>query len=167
MFMTIEHFKKNWQMESDNTRKIFAALTDQTLNQSVADDHRTLGRMAWHIIQCLPEMANATGLKVEGPGEKAPVPTSADEIKTAYDKAAKSLMDQVTGNWKDETLFEEDNMYGETWARGVTLYILVKHEIHHRGQMTVLMRQAGLKCPGIYGPAKEEWVNYGGQPPEV
>ena len=52
-------------------------------------------------------------------------------------------------------------MYGETWKRGRTLGALVNHQIHHRGQMTVLMRQAGLEVPGVYGPAKEEWGAYG------
>jgi len=166
MFTTIEHFKKNWQMESDNTRKIFATLTDKSLKQLVADGHWSLGRTAWHIAQSIPEMANHTGLKVEGAGEKDPVPDSAEKIKQAYDTAAKTLMEQVTGNWTDKTLYVEDDMYGETWARGITLYILLKHEIHHRGQMTVLMRQAGLKISGVYGPSKEEWANYGAQPPE-
>ena len=31
----------------------------------------------------------------------------------------------------------------------------------------VLMRQAGLKVPGVYGPAREEWTAYGMQPPAV
>jgi uncharacterized damage-inducible protein DinB len=47
-------------------------------------------------------------------------------------------------------------MYGEHWPRGLTLQALVFHEIHHRGAMTVLMRQAGLTVPGIYGPNREE-----------
>jgi uncharacterized damage-inducible protein DinB len=42
----------------------------------------------------------------------------------------------------------------------------MKHEIHHRAQMTVLMRQAGLKVPGLYGPAKEEWSQYNMPPME-
>ena len=52
------------------------------------------------------------------------------------------------------------DMYGEKWSYAVILTVIVRHEIHHRAQMTVLMRQAGLKVPGIYGPSKEEWVNY-------
>lgn len=167
MFTSIESFEKVWQLESNNTLKIFSALTDDSLNKKVADDHRTLGRMAWHIAQSIPEMANRTGLKVEGAGEKDPAPTSAEQIKQAYDKAAKSLLEQVTGNWQDETLKVVDEMYGEKWARGVTLHILIVHEIHHRDQMTVLMRQAGLKVPGVYGPAKEEWTQYGMPEPEV
>jgi len=166
MFTTIEHFKKNWQMESDNTRKIFAALTDKSLGQISIKGHWSLGRIAWHIAQAIPEIANRTGLKVEGAGQNEPMPVSADKIRQAYDIAAKTLLEQITANWTDETLLVKDDMYGETWARGVTLNVLLKHEIHHRGQMTILMRQAGLKVPGVYGPSKEEWANYGAQPPE-
>ncbi len=167
MFTTIKHFETAWKQESGNTRKMLEALTDESLQQSVADDHRTLGRMAWHITQSIPDMGNRTGLKVAGPSEKDPVPATADEIRKNYDKAASTLMSEVTGKWKDETLQVEDNLYGETWKRGLTLRILVDHEIHHRGQMTVLMRQAGLKVPGLYGPSREEWANYGAPPPEV
>ncbi len=33
--------------------------------------------------------------------------------------------------------------------------------------MTVLMRQAGLTVPGIYGPSKEEWANLGMEAPKM
>jgi uncharacterized damage-inducible protein DinB len=33
---------------------------------------------------------------------------------------------------------------------------LVRHQVHHREQMTILMRQAGIVVPGVYGPAREE-----------
>jgi uncharacterized damage-inducible protein DinB len=115
MFTSIEHFKKAWKYESEGTSKILGSLTDASLKQSVAQDHRTLGRMAWHITQTIPEMAGHTGLKVDGPGEKEQVPSSAKTIKEAYDRAAASLLEQVTGSWKDDTLMIEDDMYGEMW----------------------------------------------------
>jgi uncharacterized damage-inducible protein DinB len=52
-------------------------------------------------------------------------------------------------------------MYGMTWTKGTVLVSLITHQAHHRGQMTVLMRQAGLKVPGVYGPAREEWAAMG------
>ena len=167
MFISIEQFKQEWQAESDNTRKIFSALTDESLKQPVTEGHRILGRIAWHIVQTLADMGGRTGLKVDGPAEDVPVPASAQQIKQAYDTAAKSLLEQVIENWTDEALDKEVDMYGQKWKRGLTLYILLKHESHHRAQMTVLMRQAGLKVPGIRGPAKEEWSQYGAEPPRV
>ncbi len=166
-FTGIEQFKNHWQTESDNTRKIFSVLTDESLKQQVTDGHRTLGRIAWHIVQTIPEMGNRSGLKLEGPGEDEPVPGSADTIRLAYDRAAGSLLEQVTGNWKDETLDVEDDMYGQKWKRGYSLYLLLNHEAHHRAQMTVLIRQAGLKVPGIRGPSLEEWDQYGMPAPGV
>lgn len=165
-FTSIEQFKDEWQAESDSTRKIFAALTDDSLGQATADNFRTLGRVAWHIVQSVSEMSNRIGLEVSGPGDKDPVPKRAEEMVMAYDKSARSLLEEVTSKWEDTTLDQEDDMYGEKWKRGLTLYILMKHEVHHRAQMTVLMRQAGLIVPGVYGPAKEEWSQYGMTDPE-
>lgn len=44
---------------------------------------------------------------------------------------------------------------GQNMPRGKVLSMLVQHNIHHRGQMTVLLRQAGLEVPGVMGPTKE------------
>ncbi|MHB8840055.1 MAG: DinB family protein, partial [Gemmatimonadaceae bacterium] len=41
-------------------------------------------------------------------------------------------------------------------TRGFVLTVLMNHQWHHRGQMTVLMRQAGLSVPGVCGPSREE-----------
>jgi len=51
--------------------------------------------------------------------------------------------------------------------KAVTLDLLIKHIIHHRGQMTVLMRQAGLNVPGVYGPSRDEWSQMGMEAPAL
>jgi uncharacterized damage-inducible protein DinB len=37
----------------------------------------------------------------------------------------------------------------------------------HRGQMTMLLRQADLVVPGVYGPAREDWPSMGMEAPQV
>ncbi len=167
MFRKLDDFFKSWKYESEATLKIFGALTDESLSQSVADDHRTLARMAWHITQTIPEMIGRNGLNISGPAYDSTPPEKAGDIAAAFETASASLVEQIAANWTDETLLAEDDMYGETWARGYTLFALSMHQAHHRGQMTVLMRQAGLKVPGIYGPSLEEWVAYGAPAPQV
>ena len=95
MIKSIVEFSTEWKALSDGTRKMMDILTDESLSQNVAEDHRTLGRMAWHIVATIPEMAGHTGLKIEGPAEKAPVPASAKKIKEGYDAAAKSIQEQI------------------------------------------------------------------------
>ncbi len=167
MFTTITDFEKIWKDESESVKKIFGQLTDNSLSQQVTDDHRTLGRVAWHVVTSITEMMPRTGLELEGPHWESPVPATAEEIRSGFETAANSLLGQVKSNWTDETLKVEDDMYGFKWKRGYTLFVLIIHQTHHLGQMAVLMRQAGLKVPGIYGPSKEEWTNFGMEPPKV
>lgn len=155
MFTTIEHFEKTWTQEMLFSQSVMDTLTDASLNQAVADGHRTLGQMAWHIVTTIPEMAGLIGLQLDAPDHTAPVPRTAPEIQQAYREASGGLLNAVKSQWDDASLQTEDDLWGEKWRRGKTLQIFLAHEIHHRGQMTVLMRQAGLKVPDLYGPAKE------------
>jgi uncharacterized damage-inducible protein DinB len=161
MIRKIEDFQKDWAYETEATLKVFNALTDESLGQKVTPTGRSLGFLAWHLTQTLGEMPGRTGLTIDAPSHESEVPSSAKEIAAAYEKAANSVTEQVTKSWTDETLLQTDDMYGETWPRGITLFLLITHQAHHRGQMTVLMRQAGLTVPGVYGPSKEEWEAHG------
>ena len=103
---------------------------------------------------------DANGLPVEGEA----IVWAVDEgvlALTGYE-ATDPLRALLTWHrWTDATLEETREMYGENWTIGFTVAALIAHQAHHRGQMTVLMRQAGLAVPGVYGPAREEWAAMG------
>ncbi|TAK60114.1 MAG: hypothetical protein EPO24_07000 [Bacteroidetes bacterium] len=166
MYRKIEDFTKEWSYERESTSKMFKALTETSLSQRVTPDGRSLGFLAWHITLTVGEMMGKAGLSFDAPKEDAPMPKSVTQIAESYDKAAKALAEAVQKQWSDNALLDEIEMYGEKWTKGITLGALVKHQIHHRAQMTVLMRQAGLNVPGVYGPSKEEWAQYGMTAPE-
>lgn len=167
MFTTIPAFLATWAFESAETRKLLDVLTDASLGAQATPDTRSIGRLAWHIAQTIPEMMAHTGLQVAGPGEHDAVPVSAAAIRDGYRTAAAALTEQVRRQWTDATLQQTDPMYGEVWSRAQTLQALVAHQIHHRGQLTLLMRIAGLRVPGIYGPAREDWASMGMEPPAI
>lgn len=165
MIRKIDDFLAAWASLSEGTAKALDALTDVSLSQPVVAGGRTLGRIAWHVVTSVPEMAFRTGLRFEAPAEEAPIPSAA-EMAATYRRLAKALAEAVRRDWTDATLLLEDDMYGEKWPRGRTLSVLMDHETHHRGQMTVLMRQAGLVVPGVCGPSKEEWAAFGMPAPQ-
>ncbi|WP_409344597.1 DinB family protein [Paenibacillus sp. MBLB4367] len=167
MFLKISDFVQNWHHEAGSTQKIFDALTDESLSQEVSPQDRTLGRIAWHLVTTLHEMMSRTGLRFEAPEDDADVPASAKTIADSYRQTSAAMIAAIESQWTDASLLEQSNLYGESWPNGLTLSILVSHQIHHRGQITVLMRQAGLKVPGVYGPAREEWSLMGAEPPKV
>lgn len=166
MFRSMEDFFGMWKSESEATLKIFNALSDSALDQKVYKEGRSVYTLAWHIIKTLSEMMEHAGLKVDVPAINGSVPQKALKIVEAYEHMSHSLTKALKKNWTDAMLSEKIPMYGEKWSRSGVLTALVSHQIHHRGQITVLMRQAGLKVPGVYGPAREEWTAMGMPPQE-
>jgi uncharacterized damage-inducible protein DinB len=156
MYRRIDDFLSDWDYERSMTSKMLHGLTDESLGQAVADDHFSLGSLAWHLVVAQRTMLGFAGLTVEGPERGSPQPASAAEIAAAYDATAESVGRAVQQQWSDDDLPGEIPMFRLTWTRGATLSFFVRHQTHHRGQMTVLMRQAGLQVPGVYGPSREE-----------
>lgn len=167
MISHIKDFEFIWSAEIERTQKILKHIPDRALHVEIGPGYRTLGRLAWHITTNISDMMLRTGLRSAGPHPDDPVPASSKLIFRGYNDAAISLLEQVTSQWTDETLQVTDEMFGQKWKRGFSLTALVLHQVHHRGQMTVVLRQAGLDVPGLFGPAKQEWAVFGMQPPEV
>jgi uncharacterized damage-inducible protein DinB len=161
MFHRIDDFREQFSEERDNTLKLMRSLTDEALGQPIIEGGRTLGFLAWHITGTFREMLGHAGLALAGPNVGDPMPARAAEIADAYERASAAALEAVTSQWTDDRLEEEADMYGYRWKLGFVLETLIRHEAHHRGQMTVLMRQAGLPVAGAYGPSREEWAAWG------
>jgi len=166
MYRVVNDFLEDWKFESDGTLKLLGKLTDKSLQQKVTPEGRSLGRLAWHMTLTVQQMLIRTGMAQGGPAEDAPVPKTAKEITEVYRKLAGVVFQQVQKNWKDSDLLTEVSMFGEMWTKGKVLKSLVLHQTHHRAQIMILMRQAGLEVPGIYGPAREEWKQFNVPPME-
>jgi uncharacterized damage-inducible protein DinB len=164
IYATVQSFIEDYQNESSTTQKLLNTLTDESLQQEVASGYRTLGQLAWHLVPS-GGILEPMGLKVDFP--PAETPASAAEIAQGYKKTTQALLEAVRTQLTDDKLQESVNMFGQPWKNGFTLDMFIKHEIHHRGQLTILMRQAGLPVTGAYGPSKEEWVQMGMAAPTV
>lgn len=162
MFRAMSDFGSTYNYLSAMTTSVFECLTDENLGQSVADGHRNLGSVAWHIVATVPEMLAGIGMAVSSVDHEAPPPSTASEIIEGYKRVSAEVIGAVDGNWSDESLLEEIELYGEKLPRGKWLEAFIAHEIHHRGQVIILLRQAGVKnVPGVYGPSLEEWEKFG------
>ena len=157
MYYKIADFQKDWAVESGATLKLLKVLTDKSLEQKVYEEGRTLGRLTWHLVCSLGKTAVQAGLTSKAVSDESAMPASANTFVNEYENSSKEILDAVIKNWSDESLEEEIAMFRDKWKKGQVLTVLINHQIHHRAQMTILMRQAGLKVPGIYGPSREEW----------
>lgn len=163
MFTSINDFVQEFEMESAITERVLDALTDESLQQIVSDNQRTLGQIAWHLVTSINFMTYL-GLSYDEPLAEADAPATAAGIASEYRRVGKAMLRAVRSQWTDETLSQIVNVGGEDWQNGASLRYSLRHEIHHRGQMTVLMRQAGIRVPNVLGPTREDWIEKGIEP---
>ncbi|MFC2088695.1 DinB family protein [Calditrichota bacterium] len=166
MYRKIEDFVNDWKAEAEFTVKIFSNIPDEIKAKKMNEKVRSLDRLAWHITQTLTEMPFRAGIVEKDYLDMKSIPSSFHEIIETYKKHSDQLVSLLKEKWKDADLMEVIEVYGQKWQRTKILSVLINHQIHHRAQMTIIMRLLDLKVPGIYGPAKEEWTNYGMEPQE-
>lgn len=162
MYNSIEEAVGEWRFEARLTQMVMDALTDQSLQVQVPMEGRTLGRLAWHLVQSAPSFMAELGLpvaQVEGPA-----PAAAKEIAQRWQQVSDEVAQAIESGLTAESLRQVQSLFGREMEKGTILALLLKHHAHHRGQMTVLMRMAGLVPPGIYGPTREAWQQMGQEP---
>ncbi len=72
-----------------------------------------------------------------------------------YREAAPAALERIR-SLSDEQLAETLDFFGVAQLpRFVLLGIMVKHSVHHRGQLSTYLRSMGCKVPGIYGPSAD------------
>ncbi|WP_069659454.1 DinB family protein [Arcticibacter eurypsychrophilus] len=163
MYRNIYNFITDWKNETEGTVKVFSLITEETRQVKIHEHVRSLERLAWHLTQTITEMGHKAGLFPVDHLENSPTPESISELVSTYQDYCEQLSKAVNSKWTNSSLEDKVNMYGEEWEKGKILQVLIIHQTHHRGQMTVIMRMLGLPVPGIYGPSKEEWANMGMQ----
>jgi uncharacterized damage-inducible protein DinB len=158
MVHTLEEFLHYWAYETEATIKQFECLTDEKLMFSCQGFTRNIGFLANHIIETVQEMPTTAGLENIITFENK---NTVQDLITHYKDINASFIAQLSTQWTNEILLDEIPMYGETWKKKEVLLYLMQHQTHHRGQLSVLIKAAGLKNTGIYGPTAEDWAAMG------
>lgn len=156
MYRTVNDFIGDWTEAAEGTRKILNSLSDDKLDQAIVEGHSTLGWLGWHLATSPVFFASLVGLHVESAIDKSKEQIKVIDIVETYEKIVEAIKCEVESNLTDEKLVEKIESFAGETTRGTLLRKLIDHQTHHRGQMTVLLRQAGLPVPGVMGPTREE-----------
>lgn len=152
------------EMEAATTRRVLERVPDGRMDWKPAEKSRTLGHLAMHVAMNPGSVAsmvasNPAALPDFGAGE--PSAASAAELVAALDtsvaqaKAILAGMDDAAlmENWSvtagGQTVFSAPRI-------GFLRSIMLNHWYHHRGQLSVYLRELGVPLPSIYGPSADE-----------
>lgn len=163
MYLSITNFKNDWAYEYEATFKQLSVLTNASLTAPMPQNLRSIETLAWHIVYSISEMINHTELQIHAVPQDAPIGLTVTDLVSEYKKTNDAFV-SIIDAWEYNQLTVKTPMYGEEWTKGKILQIIMHHQIHHRAQLGVLMRLAGLQVPGVYGPSKEDWNTMGMEP---
>ncbi len=158
----IEGLLQELEEEAQTTRRVLERVPDDQLAWRPHERARTLGELALHVANVPGAVAEiAVQSPVQAPQLTDPGPNSASELIPALDQSIAKAK-ELLGGMHDATLMATWRMMqGERELLAIPRVallrsIMLNHWYHHRGQLTVYLRELGVPVPSIYGPSADE-----------
>jgi len=160
----IDGMLRELEEEARTTRRVLERVPDNRLGWRPHEKSRTLSQLALHIAMVPGAVAEfvASPSPAQAPQfGQDPSPTSSSELMPALDQSIAKAK-KVLGGMDDATLMATWRMmHGErelfAVPRAVMLRsIMLNHWYHHRGQLTVYLRELGVPLASVYGPSADE-----------
>jgi uncharacterized damage-inducible protein DinB len=160
----IDGMLRELEEEAVTTRRVLERVPDNRLGWRPHPKARTLGELALHVaivpggvaqLAASPSPARAPQVGQD------PSPANSSELTPALDQSIATAK-RVLGGMDDAALTAtwrltngERELFATTRA-ALLRSVMLNHWYHHRGQLTVYLRELGVPIPSIYGPSADE-----------
>jgi uncharacterized damage-inducible protein DinB len=156
----LQTFLGVWDAEARKTAALLRALPAGQYDFRPDAGARSLGELAWHLAEADAYVSWGVEQGKFAPGAKAPGlerPRSIEALAPGYERVHADAVARVRRLGADDldrrlTYFDGK----ERPVRDLLWSAMLFHNIHHRGQLSVLCRLAGGTAPGMFGPNREE-----------
>jgi uncharacterized damage-inducible protein DinB len=155
-----EQLLTRWEREHQRTMVILEALPKGQYDLRPEAENRSLGEMAWHLAEGEACVTHAIVVGKFDPQsaslEELKQPTTIAELAPSFERVHRLAVARVAGLTEEQLASSIVFMQGTVAPVQEILWTnVIGHTIHHRGQLMLLVRQAGGTVPGIYGPNRE------------
>jgi uncharacterized damage-inducible protein DinB len=148
--------------EAKTTKRVLDRIPEDKLSWKPHPKSYSLGQLALHIAS-VP--GNVAALAVPDTKEASnfsqPQPRSRQEVLDTFSKSLESAKEtlkkmddaRLMSTW---TLTKNGKVVMSVPRIGFIRSILMNHNYHHRGQLSVYLRMLDVQVPSIYGPSADE-----------
>jgi uncharacterized damage-inducible protein DinB len=162
--ITVNDILQELEQEAQATRRVLERLPDNRLQWKPHPKSMSLGQLALHVANIPGRIAEISTASFDASTPiPRPEPDSTAQVLEAFE-ASMVQARQVLRAMSDADLSSPWRMmHGdrELWSipRGAFLRtVMLNHWYHHRGQLTVYLRQNGASLPAVYGDSADERV---------
>jgi uncharacterized damage-inducible protein DinB len=158
----IEALLQELEQEAQTTRRVLERVPADRLAWKPHDKSWSLGQLALHVATvpgAIAEIAGQSPFPV--PEFKQASPTTAAELIPTLEKSVAKAREILRGmndaeladTWR---VIDGDREVMALPVGALLRSIMLNHWYHHRGQLSVYLRQVGALVPSIYGPSADE-----------
>jgi uncharacterized damage-inducible protein DinB len=148
--------------EAQTTKRVLDRIPEDKLAWKPHPKAFSLGQLALHIAS-VPGTVAAAAVpdSMEAPNFSQPEPKSRQEVLDTFSKGLESAKDalkkmddaRLMSMW---SLTKNGKVLMSVRRIGFIRSILMNHNYHHRGQLSVYLRMLDVPVPSIYGPSADE-----------
>ena len=160
---SIEELIQELDRETGTTRRVLERVDGDQLEWRPNPRSLSLGQLAMHVATLPMAIAQLSTLDRFDVGAPIPRPgaTSVAELLRVLDESVAGARATLAGMTDAQLATPWRMMIGEqevgAMPRGILLRsVLFNHWYHHRGQLSVYLRETGSLVPSIYGPSADE-----------
>lgn len=158
----IEALIQELEQEAQTTRRVLERVPGDHLTWKPHAKSMSLGQLALHVATTpgmVSEMVRQSPFPM--PHFTQPSVTSAAELVPALDESVRKAKDNLRaigdaglgGTWQ---VVDGDQELMAMPVGAVLRSIMLNHWYHHRGQLSVYLRELNVPVPSIYGPSADE-----------
>ena len=144
-----------WQHEGARTRRTFGVFAESDLAFRPQAGARSVAELMQHLVQSYRVTHHWLVFESAAGLPQVNLPTSVadatDLLKTAQRELFRALAETSPESFRVEIV-----PFGAREARGVMAIGMLKHEIHHRGELYALARVCGRTPPHLYEAVRDE-----------
>jgi uncharacterized damage-inducible protein DinB len=150
------------EQEAKTTRRVLERVPDDQLGYKPHERSWTLGQLALHVAGLPGGIAMLSTMSpAQAPGFNQDSAKRADELVPKFEASLAKAREVLVGATDEALMSDWVLMNGdqEIWRvpRAVLLRsLMLNHSYHHRGQLTVYLRELNVPVPSIYGPSADE-----------
>lgn len=159
-YATITEFLQYYAKVKGRTKKVVSLITENNIDYSLNDKQFSIGDLARHIplVELYFYLPIIKGLEPNYSGCDSSFAPDTASILELYEQAELALR-HILKNKPPEFLREKIRMPKGEISLHKWLRIILEHEIHHRGQIYLLLSARGVSVPDIFGMSNEDLIS--------
>ena len=157
----LEQFLSSWEREAGNTVNVLRMLPSDGYDFRPDPGGRSIGELAWHLAEIDAFMSHGIDVgrfMCDSRPQNVDRPGAIEALASAYERVHQEAVARIRKLTPEDLDRSIPFFFGPLAIRNLLSDVMLAHQIHHRGQLSLMCRMAGGRVPALYGPTREDEV---------